>query len=83
MAIEAKVVDVASLQLLATRERSSAIKVIVEKAKSLSPGKALVVPMAKKHWYVTFRAKLKGTGLEVRKTADGNIAIIKPAQAKR
>jgi hypothetical protein len=83
MAIEAKVVDAASLQLLAARERSSAVKVILEKAKSLTPGKALVVPAVKKHWYNTFRSKLKNSGLDVRRTADGNIAIIKPAQPKR
>jgi len=83
MTIEAKVVDATNLQLLAGRERSTAVKVILEKAKALSPGKALVVPMVKKHWYNTFRSKLKGTGFEVRRTADGNIAIIKPAQQKR
>jgi hypothetical protein len=79
MPIEAKVVDASTLKLLASRERSTAVKMIVEKAKSLAPGKALVVPMLKKHWYATFRAKLKSTELEVRKTADGNIAIIRPA----
>jgi hypothetical protein len=83
MPIEAKVVDASTLKLLASRERSTAVKTIIEKAKSLTPGKALVVPMLKKHWYATFRAKLKGTELEVRKTADGNIAIIKSAQQKR
>jgi len=83
MTIEAKVVDATNLQLLAGRERSTAVKVILEKAKALSPGKALVVPMVKKHWYNTFRSKLKGTGFEVRRTADGNIAIIKPAPQKR
>jgi hypothetical protein len=83
MPVEAKVVDAASLKLLATRERSGAVKLLVEKAKSLAPGKALIVPAIKKHWYNTFRTKLKGSGLEVRRTTDGNIAIIRPAQPKR
>ena len=83
MPIEAKVVDAASLQLLAGRERSTAVKVILEKAKALSPGKALVVPIIKKHWYNTFRSKLKNSGFEVRKTTDGNIAIIRPTQSKK
>ena len=83
MAIEAKVVDASTLQLLSARERSSAVKAIVEKAKAISPGKALVVPMVKKHWYNTFRAKLKGSGLDVRRTNDGQIAIIRPAQPKK
>jgi hypothetical protein len=83
MAIEAKVVDAASLQLLAARERSTAVKTILEKAKSLPPAKALVVPAVKKHWYSTFKAKLKGGGFDVRRTTDGNIAIIKLAQPKK